>query len=156
MSFIFNIIVIQLLYFLKFKPWTRTTTNIQSRLSDGQRKELSICKRVNINKSTHNKRSNRFQTLKIKLSGFGWSTLSSIDPNPDNFCGAGIIHTTTQQYGCLYRLEPNKQAQVCLNFQLITNHNSILYCIFHFSDVSTYYPSEQRDDFETYSRATRK
>ena len=47
-----------------------------------------------------------------KLVGFGWSSLAGIDPNPDNFCGAGILHTTTIQYGCLYRLEPNKQAQV--------------------------------------------
>lgn len=46
------------------------------------------------------------------LIGFGWSSLVGIDPNPENFCGAGIIYTTTQQYGCLYRLEPNKQAQM--------------------------------------------
>jgi hypothetical protein len=48
----------------------------------------------------------------MKLIGFGWSSLSNIDPNVENFCGAGIIHTTNQQFGCLYRLEPNKQAQV--------------------------------------------
>ncbi len=52
-------------------------------------------------------------SYKTKLVGFGWSSLANIDPNPDNFCGAGILHTTTIQYGCLYRLEPNKQAQVC-------------------------------------------
>jgi hypothetical protein len=50
----------------------------------------------------------------IKLIGFGWSSLSNIDPNVENFCGAGIIHTSQQQFGCLYRLEPNKQAQVKL------------------------------------------
>ena len=46
------------------------------------------------------------------MIGFGWSSLAGIDPNLDNFCGAGIIFTTAQQYGCLYRLEPNKQAQM--------------------------------------------
>ncbi|CAF1003348.1 unnamed protein product [Brachionus calyciflorus] len=46
------------------------------------------------------------------LVSFGWSSLSGIDPNPENFCGAGIIYTSTQQYGCLYRLEPNRQAQM--------------------------------------------
>ena len=51
-----------------------------------------------------------------KLLGFGWSSLSNIDPNPDNYCGAAILHTSTTQYGCLYRLEPNKQAQVCIFF----------------------------------------
>lgn len=50
------------------------------------------------------------------MIGFGWSSLVGIDPNPDNFCGAAILYTTTQQYGCLYRLEPNKQAQVDFNF----------------------------------------
>ena len=40
--------------------------------------------------------------------------LENIDPNPDNFVSAGIIHTRSAQIGCLLRLEPNKQAQVRL------------------------------------------
>ncbi|CAF4690086.1 unnamed protein product [Rotaria sp. Silwood1] len=47
-----------------------------------------------------------------KLEGFGWSSLIGIDVNAENFCGAGIIHTVSQQVGCLYRLEPNKQAKM--------------------------------------------
>jgi len=47
-----------------------------------------------------------------KIEGFGWSDLIGVDVNSDNFCGAGIIHTSTQQIGCLYRLEPNKQAKM--------------------------------------------
>ncbi|CAM4780291.1 unnamed protein product [Rotaria magnacalcarata] len=47
-----------------------------------------------------------------KLEGFGWSNLTGIDVNADNFCGAGILHTASQQIGCLYRLEPNKQAKM--------------------------------------------
>jgi hypothetical protein len=47
-----------------------------------------------------------------KLAGFGWSSLNGIDPNPENFCGAGIITTSAGQFGCLYRLEPNNKAQV--------------------------------------------
>ncbi|CAF1367403.1 unnamed protein product [Adineta steineri] len=47
-----------------------------------------------------------------KLDSFGWSDLPGIDVNADNFCGAGILHTTAQQIGCLYRLEPNKQAKM--------------------------------------------
>jgi hypothetical protein len=38
--------------------------------------------------------------------------LDGIDPNPENYVCAGIIHTRTQQIGCLLRLEPNRQAQV--------------------------------------------
>lgn len=38
--------------------------------------------------------------------------LDGIDPNPDNFVCAGIVHMRAQQVGCLLRLEPNKQAQV--------------------------------------------
>ncbi|KAG8285736.1 AP-2 complex subunit alpha-2 [Homalodisca vitripennis] len=48
---------------------------------------------------------------RTKVLGFGMQLLENIDPNPDNFVCAGIIHTRTQQIGCLLRLEPNKQAQ---------------------------------------------
>lgn len=53
-------------------------------------------------------------STRTKLSGFGMQLLDGIDPNPDNFVCAGIVHTKTQQIGCLLRLEPNKQAQVCI------------------------------------------
>lgn len=50
-----------------------------------------------------------------KLIGFGMALMDNIDPNPENFVCAGIIHTRTAQIGCLLRLEPNKQAQVRYN-----------------------------------------
>lgn len=49
---------------------------------------------------------------RTKLSGFGMQLLDGIDPNPDNFVCAGIVHTRAQQIGCLLRLEPNRQAQM--------------------------------------------
>lgn len=53
--------------------------------------------------------------VRTKLQGFGMQLLDGIDPNPDNFVCAGIVHMRAQQVGCLLRLEPNKQAQViCL------------------------------------------
>lgn len=56
---------------------------------------------------------------RTKVLGFGMQLLDGIDPNPDNFVCAGIIHTRTQQIGCLLRLEPNKQAQVGFNSKVI-------------------------------------
>ena len=50
--------------------------------------------------------------IRTKLSGTGMKLLDGIDPNPENYVCAGIIHTRTQQIGCLLRLEPNRQAQV--------------------------------------------
>lgn len=50
--------------------------------------------------------------VRTKLMGFGMQVLDGIDPNPDNFVLAGIIHTRSTQIGCLLRLEPNKAAQV--------------------------------------------
>ncbi|VDL77178.1 unnamed protein product [Nippostrongylus brasiliensis] len=47
-----------------------------------------------------------------KLVGLGAKLLTDVDPNPDNYVCAGIIHTQTQQIGTLIRLEPNKQAKV--------------------------------------------
>lgn len=38
--------------------------------------------------------------------------MEGIDPNPENYVAAGIIHTKSTQIGCLIRLEPNKNAQV--------------------------------------------
>ncbi len=53
------------------------------------------------------------EVTKTKLIGFGFQLLESVDPNPENFVCAGIVHTRNVQVGCLLRLEPNKQAQVC-------------------------------------------
>ncbi|KAK6626252.1 hypothetical protein RUM43_006559 [Polyplax serrata] len=50
--------------------------------------------------------------VRTKLMGFGMQVLDGIDPNPDNFVLAGIIHTRMAQIGCLLRLEPNKAAQM--------------------------------------------
>lgn len=51
-------------------------------------------------------------STRTKLSGFGMQLLDNIDPNPENYVCAGIVHTGIQQIGCLLRLEPNKQAQM--------------------------------------------
>lgn len=48
--------------------------------------------------------------IRGKIAGFGIGVLDGVDPNPENFCGAGVIHSKTQQMGCLLRLEPNRQA----------------------------------------------
>lgn len=47
-----------------------------------------------------------------QLLGFGSALLEKVDPNPENYVGAGIIQTKALQVGCLLRLEPNAQAQV--------------------------------------------
>lgn len=68
------------------------------------------------------------EATKTKLIGYGFQLLegrsaffdsheiislfAGIDPNPDNFVCAGIIHTRSVQIGVLLRLEPNKQAEV--------------------------------------------
>ncbi|CAM1326901.1 AP2A2 (predicted) [Pycnogonum litorale] len=52
------------------------------------------------------------EATSTKLSGFGSQLLIKIDPNPDNFVCAGIIHTKMMSIGCLVRLEPNLQAKM--------------------------------------------
>ena len=75
------------------------------------------------------------EATKTKLIGYGFQLLegehhttcsgesclhflhcAGIDPNPDNFVCAGIIHTRAVQIGVLLRLEPNKQAEVQISF----------------------------------------
>jgi Alpha adaptin AP2, C-terminal domain len=52
------------------------------------------------------------EQIGAKLTGFGVQLLNSVDPNPENFVCAGIVHTKATQVGVLIRLEPNRQAQV--------------------------------------------
>uniref|UniRef100_A0A914CJP2 Clathrin adaptor alpha/beta/gamma-adaptin appendage Ig-like subdomain domain-containing protein n=1 Tax=Acrobeloides nanus TaxID=290746 RepID=A0A914CJP2_9BILA len=52
------------------------------------------------------------EAVKTKLAGLGSKLLTDVDPNPENFVCAGIVHTQTQQIGTLVRLEPNKQAKM--------------------------------------------
>ena len=63
--------------------------------------------------------------VRTKLQGFGMQLLDGIDPNPDNFVCAGIVHMRAQQVGCLLRLEPNKQAQVTIITVQIYPRNTI-------------------------------
>lgn len=56
------------------------------------------------------------EPIKAKLIGFGMQLLEGIDPNPENYVTAGIIHNSRQQIGVLCRLEPNKQALVSYSF----------------------------------------
>ena len=49
--------------------------------------------------------------LETLLQQFGLETLLNIDPNPINFVGVGILHSTKAQIGCLLRIEPNRDAQ---------------------------------------------
>lgn len=65
------------------------------------------------------------QAARTKIMGFGMQLLDGIDPNPDNFVCAGIIHMRTQQVGCLLRLEPNKNAQVNILRIRIAFHKSL-------------------------------
>jgi len=47
------------------------------------------------------------------ISGQKLSILSDVDPNLNNLVGAGILHASTDgKVGCLFRLEPNREAKV--------------------------------------------
>lgn len=55
--------------------------------------------------------------LRGSIEGFRWRLLERVDPNPKNFVGAGVLHTSGGgKFGCLMRLEPNYETQVGLPF----------------------------------------
>ena len=99
--------------------------------------------------------------VKTKLIGYGfqvrsllngWSSnvfpfqlLENIDPNPDNFVCAGIIHTRSAQIGSLLRLEPNKQAQVRERLLLSSTKTDLI-----FADVQTHRANQQRLGISAY------
>jgi AP-2 complex subunit alpha len=48
------------------------------------------------------------------VEGFKWGILDGVDPNRKNFVGASVLHTSEGgKFGCLLRLEPNYETQVC-------------------------------------------
>ncbi|KAI9512584.1 Adaptor protein complex AP-2 alpha subunit [Russula earlei] len=48
------------------------------------------------------------------ISGHKLSILPDVDPNPDNFVGAGVLHMSGDgKVGCLLRVEPNRDAKLC-------------------------------------------
>lgn len=51
--------------------------------------------------------------LRRTIQGFRLRLLERVDPNPKNFVGAGVLHTSQGgKFGCLMRLEPNYATQV--------------------------------------------
>ena len=66
-------------------------------------------------------------TLGGRLAGFGMQLLEGVDPNPENFVCAGIVHGRGVQVGSLLRLEPNKQAQVSVPFRAFVQSASALW-----------------------------
>ena len=52
--------------------------------------------------------------------------LEGVDPNPDNFVTAGIIHSRNAQIGYLLRLEPNTQAGVSSLYMLLSFYHCFL------------------------------
>jgi len=49
---------------------------------------------------------------------FGWGVLSGVDPNEKNIVGASVCRTGSGNLGCLLRLEPNYDTQVCASLAL--------------------------------------
>jgi AP-2 complex subunit alpha len=48
------------------------------------------------------------------VEGFAWGVLDGVDPNARNLVGASVLHTSEAgKVGCLLRLEPNYETQVC-------------------------------------------
>jgi AP-2 complex subunit alpha len=48
------------------------------------------------------------------VQGFKWGVLDAVDPNGKNIVGATVLHTSEGgKFGCLLRLEPNYDTQVC-------------------------------------------
>ncbi|KAM7423579.1 hypothetical protein PAMA_000095 [Pampus argenteus] len=70
------------------------------------------------------KHSMDIDVTKAKILGFGVALLDRVDPNPENFVGAGVIHTKNTQVGCLLRLEPNTQAEM-YRLTLRTSRDSV-------------------------------
>lgn len=52
------------------------------------------------------------------VEGSGWGILKGVDPNARNIVGASVLHTVPGKLGCLLRLEPNYDSQVCTSYPI--------------------------------------
>jgi Alpha adaptin AP2, C-terminal domain len=77
--------------------------------------------------------------LLFQVLGAGLGLLDGIDPNPDNFVCAGIVHSTLHQIGCLVRLEPNKQA----NVSMLLDYSHLRICIWIFELIPVIRPGSR-------------
>lgn len=55
-----------------------------------------------------------YENTRRWLIGFKWGLLDRVDPNPQNFVAATVLHTSAGKFGCLLRLEPNVDKKVSL------------------------------------------
>ncbi|KAK5169539.1 uncharacterized protein LTR77_005515 [Saxophila tyrrhenica] len=53
-----------------------------------------------------------YESTRRLLEGFKWGVLAGVDPNPRNFVGATVLHTSGGKFGCLLRLEPNVEQKM--------------------------------------------
>ena len=54
------------------------------------------------------------------ITGQRLNILSDVDPNPEIIVSAGVLHMSVDgKVGCLMRIEPNKEAKVCLRVSLV-------------------------------------
>jgi len=60
------------------------------------------------------------------VEGFKWGVLDGVDPNRKNFVGASVLHTSEGgKFGCLLRLEPNYETQVCIIMPITYRYTNV-------------------------------
>jgi AP-2 complex subunit alpha len=60
------------------------------------------------------RRTMDMEFVKKVVRGCKWGILEGVDPNGKNIVGATVLHTSEGgKFGCLLRLEPNFESQVC-------------------------------------------
>lgn len=60
------------------------------------------------------RRTMDMEFVKKVVRGCKWNILEGVDPNAKNIVGATVLHTSEGgKFGCLLRLEPNFESQVC-------------------------------------------
>ena len=86
-----------------FKRWKQ--------IGAGQREAQQI---VGVSEAKKKTREVTAEFLRKTVEGFRWRVLDGVDSKPQNLVGASVLHTSEQgKFGCLLRLEPNYDTQVC-------------------------------------------
>lgn len=64
------------------------------------------------------------ESTRMAVQGMRWGVLQGVDPNAKNLVGASVCHLVGGKVGCLVRLEPNYESQVCVSVHIMRNRNA--------------------------------
>jgi AP-2 complex subunit alpha len=83
---------------------------------------------------TESQQGINIESVRNILAGYRFGLLNDVDPNPNNFVGAGVVHGgKAGKVGALLRLEPNMEQHVSSLANIIILFGHFIPCLLNHS-----------------------